>query len=239
MIRHIFLDETDSTNNYAKSLKDFDGGLTVIRAARQTGGRGRNGNTFFSDHPGGVWASIITPITDISTHFTHNRAISLAILESLKKSGGNNAQVSIKWPNDVYWGDKKIVGILLENIPEKTDALVIGFGINVNIAVSDFPAALKDIVTSVLIETGREWPLEDLFEDILNGYSQYVNGDQAAIHKLYCDNLYKKGCRATVDQYAGTFVTVDIDGRIRLDTGHGEELLSSGTLRFLGDGGNE
>ncbi|MCL2218424.1 MAG: biotin--[acetyl-CoA-carboxylase] ligase [Chitinispirillia bacterium] len=240
--RYIFLDEIDSTNSYAKSLGDFpEDGTLVIRAGRQTGGRGRGGNLFFSDNPGGIWASIVTPISDISAHFEHNRAVSLAILDALKHIGGLNAPVLIKWPNDIYWGERKITGILLENVPGRPNRLIIGFGINVNMVMGDFPEELRARVTSVREETGTEAPLDRLLEDIICRYIQYLNNaDLAAVHKLYFNNLYRVGAKAVVGRHTGTFVAVDTDGRLRLATDSGDVLLSSGTLRFLEDGsGNE
>lgn len=270
--RYIFLDEADSTNNYAKSTKDFPNDkLTVIRAGRQTGGRGRGGKSFFSNHAGGLWVSIVTPVNDISTHFKHNRAISLAILESLKNITGKDTQVLIKWPNDIYVNDKKITGILLENIHDNPNMLIIGFGINVNTGIDDFPEGLRDSATSVLMETGREIPLDLLLDDVISKYCKYAdNGDQAAVHELYCNNLYKRGCLSVVDgripsgcenfggmllpggaslqdakkngsahHHTGKFVTVDIDGRLRLETDSGDVLCHSGTLRFLEGGNNE
>jgi BirA family biotin operon repressor/biotin-[acetyl-CoA-carboxylase] ligase len=239
--RHIYLNEVDSTNTYAKSLNGLsDGELTIIRAGRQTGGRGRNDTSFFSDHPGGLWVSIVTPISDISTHFEHNRAISLAILESLKSIAGRDAPITIKWPNDIYWGNRKITGILLENISNNPNVMIIGFGINVNMGIDDFPGHLRDHVTSVRIETGHEVPPEPLLEDVINGYRQYLdNDDPAVVHKLYSGNLYRRGARAVVNQYIGKFITVDMDGRLRLEMDNGDVLLPSGTLRFLKDSGDD
>jgi BirA family biotin operon repressor/biotin-[acetyl-CoA-carboxylase] ligase len=260
--RYIFLAETDSTNTYAKSLwagggqaepgsaevagsddgpvefvpaNDFLGGaLTVIRAGRQKRGRGRDGDEFFSDMEGGLWVSVIAPVTDISAHFEHNRAISLAILETLKSNGGGG-KVSIKWPNDIYWGDRKIAGVLLENVTGNSDVLIIGFGVNVNVDINRFPKHLRDSVTSVLYETGGELFLDSTLDSIISMYRNLIRGEQPAVHQLYLENLYKLGHRAAVGEHAGKFVTVESDGRLRLETEHGDEFCSSGSLRFLGD----
>ena len=259
MNRYIFLAEVDSTNSYAKSLwagggqegaggggqeqgpvefvpaHDFLGdALTVIRAGRQTRGRGRGGSDFFSDIQGGLWVSIIAPVADIAVHFEHNRAISLAILETLKPHCGS-AEISIKWPNDIYWGDKKIAGILLENVPDNGGVVIIGFGVNVNVDIGRFPKHLRDSVTSVSDETGEPLFLDSTLDSIIEMYRKFTNGDQAAVHQLYLDNLYKLGHRATVGEHVGKFATVEPDGRLRLETERGEELCVSGTLRFLGD----
>lgn len=232
--QYIYIDNADSTNNYAKSFGDVPNDtLTIIRAGRQTGGRGRGGRQFFSDHAGGLWVSIVTPINDISTHFEHNRAISLAILESLKNTAGGSAPVTIKWPNDIYWGNRKITGILLENIPDNPGVLIIGFGINVNMEANDFPNDLRGTVTSVLIETGKETPLDRLLDDIINGYHYYQNiADQDTVHEIYSGSLYRLGSRVTIGRHSGKFIAVETDGRLKLETDNGDVHCSSGTLLF-------
>jgi BirA family biotin operon repressor/biotin-[acetyl-CoA-carboxylase] ligase len=229
----ILLDDVDSTNNYAKSLKEYpDGSMLVIRAKKQCWGRGRGDNTFFSDHDGGLWVSVVAPVSDMLSHFEHNRAMSLAIAESLRGID-KNAPVKIKWPNDIYWGGKKIAGILLENIQKNPNALIIGFGINVNIKQTDFPEDIRESATSVLIETGTVQPIDKLLEDILIGYIWHRDDDQEAVHKLYLDNMYKKGHPAVIDGYVGIAAAVEPDGRLRLEVSGGHSRwFSSGTLRF-------
>jgi BirA family transcriptional regulator, biotin operon repressor / biotin---[acetyl-CoA-carboxylase] ligase len=235
-MKHILLSEIDSTNSYAKSLDNIPNDeIIVIRAIKQRGGRGRNDKPFFSNHAGGLWVSLIVPIADISAHFEHNRAISLAIRTALlecRTSG--DAPVSIKWPNDIFWGERKIAGILLENAPKKPNALIIGFGINVNIAQDDFPISLHKTTTSVLMEIGEEYVLDALLDRVLREYNFIIKHGPKGAHTVYTGNLYKKGYQATVGPHCGTFVTVEIDGRLRLDTAQGSMLLSSGTLRFPG-----
>ncbi|GBU20907.1 biotin--[acetyl-CoA-carboxylase] synthetase [Fibrobacteres bacterium R8-0-B4] len=235
-MKHILLDEIDSTNNYAKSVSGIpDDEITVIRAIRQSCGRGRNDAPFFSDHAGGLWVSLIAPIADISAHFEHNRAISLAIRTALLECmPSGDAPVSIKWPNDIYCGERKIAGVLLENTPQKPNTLIIGFGINVNIPQDDFPSSLHKTTTSVLMEIGEEYVLDALLDRVLREYEFIIKHGPKGAHAVYAGNLYKKGCPAAVGPHSGTFVTVEIDGRLRLDTAQGSMLLSSGSLRFPG-----
>jgi BirA family biotin operon repressor/biotin-[acetyl-CoA-carboxylase] ligase len=238
-MKHIMLDEVDSTNSYAKSLDGIpEGEIIVIRAIKQRRGRGRNDAPFFSDHAGGLWVSLVVPTADISAHFEHNRAISLAIrtalLQCATSPDNEETPVSIKWPNDIYWGDRKIAGILLENAPQKPNTLIIGFGINVNIAQDDFPSDLRKTATSVMIETGEEYVPGALLDRILGEYEFITKHGPHGAHAVYAGNLYKKGYTADIGPHHGTFVTVEIDGRLRLDTAQGPMLLSSGTLRFSG-----
>jgi biotin-[acetyl-CoA-carboxylase] ligase BirA-like protein len=239
-MKRITLDTVDSTNNYAKTLGGPCEEITVIRAIRQSDGHGRNGKPFFSNHAGGLWVSMIVPVTDISTHFNHNRAISLAIRTALldcQPRPAIDAPVSIKWPNDIYWGDRKIAGIMLENSPNAPNALIIGFGINLNIAQDDFPGELRKIATSVMIETDEEYVPDAILERILREYEFITKHGPNGAHAVYAGNLYKKGFKAVVGKHRGTFVTVEIDGRLRLDTSEGPVLLSSGTLSFPGNAG--
>jgi len=233
-MKHILLDEIDSTNSYAKTVSGIpDDEITVIRAIRQRCGRGRNDTPFFSDHAGGLWVSLVVPIPDISAHFEHNRAISLAIRTALLECmPSGDAPISIKWPNDIYWGERKIAGILLENAPQKPNTLIIGFGINVNIAQDDFPSSLHKTTTSVLMEIGEEYIPDALLDRVLREYNFIIKHGPKGAHAIYAGNLYKKGYPATVGPHRGTFVTVEIDGRLRLDTAKGSMLLSSGSLRF-------
>src|SRR5271157_177410 len=107
----------NSTNTFAKSLVCLPAnGICVITADRQTAGRGQRDNTFFSGTDGGLYASIVCPISDIQSHFMYNRAISLAICHAIEGKVPLSL-VRIKWPNDIYWSDRKICGILLESLP--------------------------------------------------------------------------------------------------------------------------
>jgi BirA family biotin operon repressor/biotin-[acetyl-CoA-carboxylase] ligase len=223
----------DSTNTFAKTLKELPTeGIVVICADKQTAGRGQRQNTFFSEAKGGVFASIVCPIADIGSHFIDNRAISLAIYDAIK-STCPTARLSIKWPNDIYWGDKKLCGILLENIPQSSKHIVVGFGINVNIALQTFPEDIRDIATSLLIETGQKHNEDVLLRRILEWFWRYLPLDIAAAHLLYANRLYKKGSDCEVNGQKGVFEGVLEDGRMRLKTVDKEILLSSGPVRFF------
>lgn len=223
----------DSTNEIARNLeKHPQNGLFVVQADRQTAGRGRRGNSYFSDSTGGLWVSLITPSTNISAHFLHNRALSLAIYETIKEYD-RNAPLYIKWPNDIYWADKKICGILLETHKVYTDTLIIGFGLNVNLKQEDFPPELVQRASSLQIETGRPFPLSDLLRKIINQYHTQLSLDTENVHEHYVHCLYKKGSAVEIDGKAGFFESVEIDGRLRLKQSDHTILIHSGTLTFL------
>jgi len=233
---YLCFEEIESTNSFAKELKTFpSSGLIVIRALKQSGGRGRREKTFFSNHGGGLWISMVTPVKSISEHFIYNRALSLAVCETLKNINPQiNEKIKIKWPNDIYFGDRKIAGMLLENISHNPNVIIAGLGLNVNIMPEDFPAQLRKSATSILIETGQILPVDTLLERILTAYWQFSkNGDMKNLHEQYVENLYKKGYDALVDSQQGKFLTVEEDGQLRMQTTRGDLLRSGGTLTFL------
>lgn len=231
--RFYSFEEIDSTNEYAKKLKHTpQKGIYIVQAEKQHAGRGRRGNSFYSAHNGGLWVSIVTPMKEISDHFVHNRAISLAICETLKKRDPRRS-LRIKWPNDIYWGDRKVAGILLERTPASDNSVIIGFGLNVNIPQDAFPHNLQHCATSLLRETGIRHSQVAILRKILRLYHHCCIADQKDMHGFYCSNLYKLGSRAALDKVEGVFEKVEQNGRIIIRTENGPQAFSSGTLRFI------
>ncbi len=231
VLNYLRFEEIDSTNTYAKSLSTWpDAGLVVIRADRQTAGRGQRGNTFFSSD-GGLWVTVVTKPQSLDSHFVYNRALVLAITDSLL-SLCPGAPVSVKWPNDVYWADRKICGLLLESAGPEPRYLVIGFGLNVNIPRQSFPPTISSLATSLLAETGKEFDLETLLSQILTQYRYWLSVAEHEAHALYLQRLYRKGEWVQAGDDQGRFVDVLADGRLHLESQHGPLYLTSGPLRF-------
>jgi BirA family biotin operon repressor/biotin-[acetyl-CoA-carboxylase] ligase len=229
----LHFDALDSTNTFAKDLAALPAsGLTVICTDVQRGGRGRGDNKFFSEINGGLYASIVCFVPDITVHFAYNRAISLAICDAIQ----NRFEFSplfIKWPNDIYWQDKKLCGILLENIPGRQNHIIIGLGINVNLEENDFPHDLRDIATSILAETGVKIDIHELLYDILTLFWNYSVLPRAGAHALYEERLYCPGAQVEINGQKGVFAGVNEDGRLRLKRGAEMEYIVSGTLKYL------
>ncbi|MGB7568798.1 MAG: biotin--[acetyl-CoA-carboxylase] ligase [Chitinivibrionales bacterium] len=223
----------DSTNTFAKSLESLPAtGLYVITAERQTAGRGQRDNAFFSDTDGGLYASIICPIPDIQSHFMYNRAISLAICHAIEGTVPLPL-ARIKWPNDIYWSDRKVCGVLLESLPHSARHLVVGFGINVNIAREQFPQGIREIATSMMIETGNSFDCSALLGDICRLFQKYLRLPGAKAHDLYRKRLYGKGRRIVINGHSGIFHDVFVDGRLCLKSDSALVPISSGTMQFV------
>ena len=142
-----------STNDFAKELINsnrFTNGTTII-ANSQTSGRGRFARTFFSPANTGIYFSAILekslPVKDVSS-ITLISAI--AVCRAITKLTNLNPQ--IKWINDIYLNNKKICGILVENICDfnnmKSKAIVSGIGIN--ISTENFPEDIQDKAGSIM-----------------------------------------------------------------------------------------
>ncbi|NLG18442.1 MAG: biotin--[acetyl-CoA-carboxylase] ligase [Fibrobacter sp.] len=231
--KFISFQRIDSTNSFARGLKELPSeGITVVQAQCQNSGRGRMENTFFSDHPGGLWVSIISPISDLSKHFSYNRAISLAITDTVIENC-TGAPIATKWPNDIYWADKKICGILLENHLTEPGYLVIGFGLNVNLQRDDFPSELCNKATSLLAESGRTFSAEKMLSSILTGFFNNLSADQHHLHSKYLSRLYRQGARVRIEGIMGKLETVEPDGRLLVQTNEKLVSVGSGTLHFV------
>jgi BirA family biotin operon repressor/biotin-[acetyl-CoA-carboxylase] ligase len=172
--RIIFLQETGSTNDAAMELAaSGEPHGTVVVAERQTHGKGRLGRRWVSPAGRNIYMSVIlrpglrpregTLLTILS---------SVAACLALRETTGLDAR--IKWPNDIQAGGRKLGGILLETRaePDVISHAVAGIGINVNMASSHFPASIRDIATSVLIETGVRHRRSPIAAAVLNRMSE-------------------------------------------------------------------
>lgn len=155
--RIVYFDSIESTNNIAKNLaaeNAADG--TIIVAEEQTGGKGRLERKFFSPkHKSILFSLILRPkcLPKDAPKFTLMAAV--AIILAMEKF---NLHAGIKWPNDILFDNKKIVGILTEMSAaiERINYIVIGAGINVNISADEFPADIKNIAASLAEMNGNK-----------------------------------------------------------------------------------
>lgn len=173
----IVLDETDSTNNYAKKLSasGAEHGTAVI-ADFQTSGKGRLGRSFVSPKGTGVYMSvIIRPDFSMETARLITSCVACASAEAVESLCGES--VDIKWVNDLYMNGRKICGILTEaSLSMETKALdyaVIGIGINV-LGKDVFDEALSKIATTIEAETAVKISRNSLCAVLLNKLEEYL-----------------------------------------------------------------
>jgi BirA family transcriptional regulator, biotin operon repressor / biotin---[acetyl-CoA-carboxylase] ligase len=162
----IILPSVDSTNNYAMGL--IHAGMakhgTAVFALEQTQGKGQRGKVWNSI-PGLniVLSVVIRPATVLGKPFVLSAAVALACYDLFSKYAG--AEVSLKWPNDLYWRDRKAGGILIESsgMKGRANRYVAGIGININ--QTEFPESVQNAVSLKQI-TGKEFDVQQLAKEL-------------------------------------------------------------------------
>ena len=218
---------TDSTNERARLLAQAGAhGGTVVTAAEQTAGRGRQGRTWTA--PAGkalLYSAIVRPLA--ADHGLLPLAAPLAVCEAIESLAP--LKCAIKWPNDVWIDGRKFAGVLIEARPNEEWA-VIGIGINVAIEPEEFPEELHETATSV----GNGVAIEDALTALCTRLDAWIGADAGAILAAYRerDALRGRGIswadgEGTADGIAddGNLVVVGSDGE-RLVLGAGEVHLS-------------
>lgn len=192
----VWLEKVDSTNNYLKQLirrERIDEGVTIV-ADFQTHGRGQRGNGWSSEKGKNLLFSLLLYPRDMlaNEQFILSRIASLAVKRVLDRFTDD---IRIKWPNDIYWKDKKIAGMLIENdlMGKEIKHSVIGIGINVN--QQQFPPELPNPVSLWQI-TASEHDRGDLLDVFRNEffllYQEMQKGRVEAIEQQYMQELYRK-----------------------------------------------
>lgn len=186
------LDECESTNIYAKQLlaknKPLDG--TVVSTDNQTAGRGQFGNSWQSEPNQNIALSVILfPKLLVSQQFYISKMVSIACVKALKSI--TNLDFEIKWPNDIYYKDKKVGGILIENqIAGNTiSTSVVGIGINLNQeSFVDLPLATS-LYLLVHYLLSRKKCAEILLQHFDAAYIQLRQNNFEAINASYFSHL--------------------------------------------------
>ncbi|MFD1614916.1 biotin--[acetyl-CoA-carboxylase] ligase [Gelatiniphilus marinus] len=220
----IKLDAIDSTNSflkemiYAQEVADY----TIVVAQHQTNGRGQMGTTWDSDRGKNLMFSMFKDLSAYVVEFPFyiSMAVSLAIFKTLKALC--IPHLSIKWPNDILSADKKICGILIENvIKNKLNSTVIGIGVNVNqTEFKNLPKAssLKNI-------TGMHYDLDEILQTIIKHTKAYSlllqQGNHEVVKNEYEANLFRKNKPSTFknakgDLFSGFIIGVTKYGKLQV-----------------------
>jgi BirA family transcriptional regulator, biotin operon repressor / biotin---[acetyl-CoA-carboxylase] ligase len=171
---HRHLRVTDSTNSRARELAEAGApGGTVVTAAEQTAGRGRQGRSWTAPAGGALlYSAIVRPLE--RRHGLLPLAAAIAVCEAAERLDDSIA-CRIKWPNDVWVEGRKLAGILIEARPQDGWA-VIGVGLNLAIAADEFPAELRETATSLRTAPGTEVARKAL-DDSLGAWLDAEPGD--------------------------------------------------------------
>ncbi|SHJ47898.1 biotin--[acetyl-CoA-carboxylase] ligase [Propionispora hippei] len=235
-----WFDSIDSTSNEAKKLAAAgcpEG--TLVLAEAQCTGRGRLARGWFSPRGKGIWLSVVlrppfqpydAPKCTLMT--------AVALTRAIRRATG--VPCGIKWPNDILYNGKKVVGILTEMSAEM-DAInyvVLGMGTNVNIAADEFPDELAGIATSLAEAAGRPFCRKTLLKEILAELETvYLEVSRSGF-----DSILKEWRRLSVTlgqtvqvvgpdkQFSGLAVDIDASGALLVQTDGSLETVIAGDV---------
>lgn len=162
-------DVLDSTNEYLKNKEKLEE-YEVVIAKTQTNGRGKRGSVWISNEGAALFSFVIDSIgyddkVTIYTGFIVRNILHKLIKEAFSENV--ESYLKFKWPNDIYYKDKKLCGILCEKVGEK---IIVGIGINVN--NNDF-GIFNERATSLNIVTGEKYEIEKLVKEVVIEFKEH------------------------------------------------------------------
>ena len=209
MVKTLYLEETDSTNDFLRYYTPEEGEeMIVVWTDFQRKGRGQGANHWESEAGKNLTFSVLIHPDEVRAQDQY--IISMAVAETMHRylSGMLDAAVHIKWPNDIYVGDSKIGGILIENhlSGEHIKDCIIGIGLNVNqtVFVSDAPNPI-----SLRMIDDREWNREEVLQGLIAELVwQFKHFRIDVIRKKYRRHLYRR---------EGIYPYRDVDGEFEAE----------------------
>ncbi len=221
----IKLNATESTNTYLKEycLKHKPEDFTVVVTEQQTQGRGQMGTLWQSEANKNLTFSVFKDVSafKVEDQFYISMAVTLGIVKALKEL--HIPKIKIKWPNDILAENKKIAGILIENVIQKNSLLgsVIGIGLNINQKFFDnLPHA-----SSLHLITGIVYDKDEILHHVLKAIQISLNDMEKRklldLKSQYEKLLFRSGkpstFRTSTDQtIMGFIVGITNDGKLKL-----------------------
>ncbi len=236
----IWIENIDSTNSEAqRRISELDN-LSVVSALSQSGGRGQRGNTWISEPGKNLLFSVILRL-EIQAYdqFVISQMASLAVIDLL---ASHDIEAKIKWPNDIYIGNEKVCGILIENAVSGKwiSNSIVGIGLNVN--QRNFDVSIPNPTSMVLSlqntdeNEKKDFNLHDLLEgymDILSGYIErfcHITGGYNRLNQLYLAQMWRRNeesefldnTTSPSTRFTGTIRGVSGVGHLQIEKEEGE-----------------
>lgn len=228
-VRVTWLKEVDSTNSLAMRSRHDYGDFTVWGAEFQSAGRGQRGNVWESKRGENLMFSILLkPDNFLSVNqFVLSEIVALGVVSYLADLG---LDARIKWPNDIYIGDKKICGILIENVlsGDRLSVCVAGVGLNLN--QKSFESDAPNPISVALAVEKDDWiepkeALANILGHIAKLYFPMCDSyDPAPIERMYLEKLYRKDILSqfqdlsTGERFFGYIRGVEKNACLRIET---------------------
>lgn len=239
----VTIQQVDSTNTFLKTLLSNSKPLpegTVIMAESQYAGRGQQQNKWHSE-PGKnlTFSILLTPaFLSVTDQFDLNRVVSLGVYDALHPYLGDD--LKIKWPNDIYYGDRKLGGILIETHVQGVhikDA-IIGIGLNINQESFESGAGNAISLKQIL---HRDYDLKTILSEICGHIEAYYlnlrTGKFLFVRNTYLSRLYwlneVKPFRSNEGIFDGVIKNVKENGMLVVENNNGQQEFSLKQIEFL------
>ena len=229
-MKRIALDETISTNRYAKELpEDESHELTLVTAEFQTAGHGAGTNRWESERSQNLLFSLISYPKGLLANqmFALSEVTALAIRDALSSY---TPGFQIKWPNDIYYNDKKISGMLIENDlrGKWVHRSIIGVGVDINqtsfLSDAPNPVSLAQILGKAV---ERNQVLNSILLQFNHYYGMMEREQFSELHNRYMQHLYRRNALHPYADATGTFqariIDVEPTGHLVLECQNGEQ----------------
>lgn len=228
----LYFDETDSTNTEIKKAAEKDAPHgTLAVADYQSMGKGRRGRSWAAPHGVGIWMSLLL-----------RPELPPTCCVDADAGGGSGScptgirevcdlEAKIKWPTDIVVNGKKVCGILTEMSTELECINYIVTGIGINVANHEFPEEIRDVATSLYLETGKEVRRSQLIAAIMRAYEGYYdkfmeNQNMKSLMDVYNSRLANCGTQVRVlspgNEYTGMALGIDEMGELLVRTEDGK-----------------
>lgn len=194
----MYIEETDSTNNLLKAAVAEEAAwlreerIPVVWTGFQTAGRGQAGNGWESERGQNLLFSVLLrkPQVAIAEQFMLSMLAAVALRETVAEEIGDEG-LTIKWPNDLYWGDKKLAGMLIENTLAGGGIAhsILGIGLNINqehwIGNAPNPVSMRLI-------TGQSYSPEEVLTRYMAHLQAWLQRPQSEWREAYMQHLYRR-----------------------------------------------
>ena len=245
----MYISTTNSTNTQMKELLakgEWREGERFLYTAFQTAGRGQAGNGWESEEGKNLLCSILLPPR--KDLFYLNVLVSVAVHQGIRSvlcqakpvcTLSGEAGLTIKWPNDIYWQDKKVAGILVENaiLGSEVTYSIAGIGLNVN--QTAFLSSAPNPVSLKLI-SGKETDIDALMQALMAQIEALEATDEAHVWAYYRDHLYRReGFWSFVEREVSTAPTMNAEkGAEGIFLAKIENVRTNGEIELRDQNGN-
>ncbi len=234
----------DSTNTYAmlEAQKGAPHGSVYV-AEEQTAGRGRGSHAWHSEPYAGLYISmVVRPQMTPADALWLSLAAGLAVQAAIENVTALIAD--IRWPNDLLFRNRKFGGILTEMNAEVTRVRYAVTGIGINVNHGQFPPDLRELATSLRLESDRITPPQELLISILQAMDceiealmqpeTFLTATRSILMRIEKKSSWIRGKRVSVDEgegYTGVTAGLDARGFLRVETEAGMRTVLSGGVR--------